>query len=120
MTFEVTAYFIFLVILTELLTELVIKSELFKPLRNWIKSWGPWFSTLFSCGYCFSVWAALGVVLISQISYPLTGNHVIDLGLTALVVHRLSNILHNSIDKWTDKYYDVRYTNSEHVSEEEE
>lgn len=115
----IIVYFIFLVILTELLTELVIKSEIFKPLRNRIKSWGPWFDTLFSCGYCFSVWAAFGVVFVSQISYPLTGTHVIDLGITALVVHRLSNILHNVIDKWTDKYYDIRYINSEHISEGE-
>ena len=104
---------IFLVFLTELLTELVIKSEIFRPVRNSIFKLGDWFTKLFSCGYCFSVWAAAGVVLISNTSYTLTGTYWIDLGLTALVVHRMSNILHNVIDKYTDKYYDVRYVNTE-------
>jgi hypothetical protein len=113
MSFTIILHFIFLVVLTELLTELVIKSEITKPLRNWIKSWGSWFDTLFSCGYCFSVWAAVGVVLLTQVSYPLTGIILLDLGLTALVVHRLSNVFHNIIDKWTDKYYDMQFVNTE-------
>jgi len=101
------------VLLTELLTELVIKSDIFKPMRNVIFKLGDWFQKLFSCGYCFSVWAAAVVVLLTDTSYPLTGIHWLDLGLMALVVHRLSNVLHNVIDKYTDKYYDVRYVNTE-------
>ena len=106
-------YIVFLVVLTEALTELAIKSEIFKTAREKISSLNNWLKTLLSCGYCFSVWVAFGVVFSAQISYPLVGNHWIDLGLTALVVHRLSNILHNVIDKWTDKYYDMRFINSE-------
>ena len=104
---------LFLVILTEAITELVIKSEIFEPLRNRIKVVGSWFEKLFSCGYCFSVWSAFTVVFIAQISYPLTGYILLDLSLTALIVHRLSNILHNIVDKWTDKYYDMRFINTE-------
>ena len=100
------------VLLTELLTELVIKSVLFKPVREILFKLGGWFKDLFSCGYCFSVWVAVAVVLLTNTSYPLTGTHWLDLGLMALVVHRLSNVLHNVIDKWTDKYYDTRYVNS--------
>lgn len=101
------------VVLTELLTELVIKSEIFRPVRNHLFSLGDWFKSLFSCGYCFSVWAAFGVVFLTQTRYPLTGNSFLDLGLMALVVHRLSNVMHNTIDKWTDKYYDTRYINTD-------
>ena len=100
------------VILTEAVTELVIKSEIFKPVRNVFFMLGDWFKKLFSCGYCFSVWAAATVVFLIDTSYPLTGNHWLDLGLMALVVHRLANILHNVIDKYTDKYYDQRYVNT--------
>ena len=100
------------VVLTELLTELVIKSAIFSPVRNVFFKLGDWFTKLFSCGYCFSVWAALAIVLLTNTSYPLVGNHWLDLGLMALVVHRLSNILHNVIDKYTDKYYDQRYVNT--------
>lgn len=101
------------VLITELLTELVIKSDIFKPVRNIIFKLGDWFQKLFSCGYCFSVWAAAAVVLLTDTSYPLTGTHWLDLGLMALVVHRLANVVHNVIDKYTDKYYDVRYVNTE-------
>ncbi len=100
------------VVLTELLTELVVKSEIFRPVRSVIFKLGSWFEKLFSCGYCFSVWAATGVVFVTDTSYPLTGNDWLNLGLMALVVHRLSNILHNVIDKYTDKYYDQRYINT--------
>ena len=103
-----------LILLTELLTELAVKSEIFKPVREKLSGVSPWLKELLSCGYCFSVWVAFGGVFLTQISYPLVGNQWVDLGLTALVVHRLSNILHNVIDKWTDKYYDMRFINSEH------
>lgn len=100
------------IVITEALTELVVKSEIFKPFRQRLFSLGEWFQKLFSCGYCFSVWVAFGVVFITQTSYPLTGNVLLDLGFMALAIHRLSNILHNVIDKWTDKYYDTRYVNT--------
>ena len=102
------------VLLTELSVELVIKSEIFRPVREKVFFiLGDWFKKLFTCGYCFSVWAAFGVVFLTNTSYPLTGNSYVDLALCALVVHRLSNVLHNVIDKVTDKYYDVRYVNTE-------
>ncbi len=104
---------VFVIILTELTTELIIKSEIFKPVRNLIFKLGDWFTKLFSCGYCFSVWAAAAVVFLTNTSYPLTSNHWLDLGLMALVVHRLSNYLHNFNDKFLDKYYDVRFVNTE-------
>lgn len=105
--------FLMVIVLTELLTELVVKSQLFLPFRNLVSKLGGWFEKLFNCGYCFSVWVAMGVVFLTQTSYPLTGTSWLDLGLTALVVHRLSNVLHNIIDKWTDKYYNTRYVNTE-------
>lgn len=106
--------FIFSIILTELFTELIVKSVIFKPVRDRIKSINTWFKELMGCGYCISIWVAFGVVLLVQPVYPLTGTTWIDLPLTAFSVHRLSNILHNCIDKLTDKYYDTRFINSEH------
>lgn len=111
--------FLFAVLLTELLTELVIKSEIAKPVRDFIKSRASWLNTLFSCGYCFSVWVAVGVVLLLGMSYNLTGWYWVDLGITALLIHRLSNYLHNFNDKFLDKYYDMRYINSGPEPEEE-
>ncbi|KKL91952.1 hypothetical protein LCGC14_1889510, partial [marine sediment metagenome] len=39
--------------------------------------------------------------------------YAVNVLLTLLVVHRTSNIMHNVIDKWTDKYYDMRYINTD-------
>jgi hypothetical protein len=66
-----------------------------------------------SCGYCFSVWAAAGVVFTIGTSYDFTGISVVDLGLTSLIVHRLSNYLHNFNDCWLDKYYNLQRINTE-------
>jgi hypothetical protein len=112
--------FILAVILTELLTELAIKSVLFKPLRGRLRRLSGWLDELLTCGYCFSVWVAFGVVFLIQVSYSLVGSQWVDLGLTALVVHRLSNYLHNFNDKFLDKYYDLRFINSEYGSSERE
>lgn len=101
------------VLLTELIVELVIKSEIFKNPVTWIRSLGSWFNTLFSCGYCFSVWVAAGVVFFTQTAYPLISNGFVNLAITALVVHRLSNYLHNFNDKWLDKYYSMSHLNTE-------
>ncbi len=100
------------VLMTELLTELVIKSEIAKPAREFIKARGNWLNTLFSCGYCFSVWVAFGVVFLFDLDYNLTGRYWVDFAITALLIHRLSNYLHNFNDKYLDKYYDMRYINS--------
>ena len=112
--------FISAVLLTELLTELVIKEEIIKPARVFIKSRGSWLETLFSCGYCFSVWTAFGVAFLLGLAYNLTGWYWVDLTLTSLLIHRLSNYLHNFNDKYLDKYYDTRYINSGSMPEEEE
>lgn len=105
--------FLMVIVLTELLTELVVKSQIFLPFRKGISKLGGWFEKLIQCGYCLSVWVAAGVVFLTQTSYPLTGISWLDLGLMALVVHRLSNVLHNIIDKWTDKYYSMNHVNTE-------
>lgn len=104
--------FLAAIILTELLTELIVKSVLFKPLRA-RASINQWLYDLFHCGYCMSVWVSAGVVFTIGTSYDFTGVSLLDLGLTSLIVHRLSNYLHNFNDKWLDKYYDTRFVNTE-------
>ena len=104
--------FLAAIILTELLTELVVKSVIFKPVRKYV-SRNAWLNELFHCGYCLSVWVSAGVVFIIGESYDFTGVSIFDLGLTALIVHRLSNYLHNFNDKALDKYYDTRFVNTD-------
>lgn len=82
------------IICTEAMTELAVKSELFLPLRKFLfesKSVSFRFiHKIFDCGYCFSVWAAmLSVVLVYNI------NTYTAYFMAVLIVHRLSNLLHN-------------------------
>lgn len=105
--------FLAAIVLTELLTELIVKSVLFKPLRTRLQGINAWFQELFSCGYCVSVWVSAGVVFTTGTSYDFTGINLVDWGLTSLIVHRLSNYLHNFNDCWLDKYYNVQRVNTE-------
>ncbi len=99
---------------TEAVVELVIKSQFFAPVRRLASKLGSWTEELFKCGYCFSVWVALGwIALVPAVIIPASSWHVVNVLLTLLVVHRTSNIMHNVIDKWTDKYYDTRYVNTD-------
>lgn len=102
-----------LALLTEALTEVAIKSTIFKPIRERVSKVGVWVKELLSCGYCFSFWVAWFLTTLSDLRFPLTDINVINCLLMALIVHRSSNVIHNVIDKWTDKYYDTRYINTD-------
>ena len=96
--------FLLAVVLTEAITEIVTKSEIFNPIRAKIFSLGQsnkffsWLHSLLDCGYCFSVWAgALTAILFFR---DVNLIHVyIDWFFVALVLHRLSNLFHNFVDK---------------------
>lgn len=103
-----------LAFVTEASVELVIKSEFFRPLREQIFRLGPWFKKLFTCGYCFSVWVATAAVAaVPTVILPLSDLPLVNALITVFLVHRLSNVMHNVIDKWTDKYYDMRFVNTD-------
>jgi hypothetical protein len=98
---------------TEATVELLVKSEFFKHPRQVLSRWS-WFKALINCGYCTSVWVAMGFIAATPASVlRLSDWAFVNVLITLLLVQRLSNIMHNVIDKWTDKYYDVRYVNTE-------
>lgn len=94
--------FVSSIIVTEALTELLVKSEFFKPLRAWLfnnKSniLSKFIHTVLDCGYCTSIWVAFFVsIYLIDIS-----SIFINVGwfVAWLVVHRLSNLLHFCIDR---------------------
>jgi len=89
--------FFIMIVGIEALTELVVKSEFFSPLRNFFlnkkskKLYG-FINNILQCPYCFSVWAALIVICMSYNSYSIFILYV-------LFVHRLANVCHNIFDK---------------------
>lgn len=98
---------------TEALVQLITKSEIFELPRRILSKWS-WFERLLSCGYCTSVWVAMGLILVAPVTVlPISIWPFVNVLITLLLVHRLSNVIHNVTDKWTDKYYDLRYTNTD-------
>ena len=96
--------FLLATILTEAITEIVTKSEIFEPLRANIFKLGQsnkfftWLHSLLDCGYCFSVWSgALVAILFFRDIHLLHWS--IDWFFVALVLHRLANLFHNIMDK---------------------
>ncbi len=108
------------VVVTEAIVELLCKSRLFLPLRNFIDnitSKDSWFcknivgfiNKIISCGYCTSVWVSSVItplVIFFSEGYEITNikNWLLVIMLV-IFVHRVSNYLHMFIDKWVDKFY---------------
>lgn len=114
MSFSFYLFLIFILSLAvESLTEIIVKSEIFRPFRDFIFKLGSFFEKLFTCGYCFSVWVSTAAVsAVPDVILPLSGIFGVNALVTVLIIHRLSNIIHNIIDKWTDKYYSMSHVNS--------
>lgn len=97
-------YVIIAVIITEAITEIVVKSELFLPVKSKIFELGnnnrffKWLHSLIDCGYCFSVWAGLFTSLLMLNDFNIVNKYV-DWFLLGIVVHRLSNLFHNIMDR---------------------
>ena len=106
---------LFSVVFTEGLTELVRKASILDKPRDFIRKIS-FFDLLLSCGYCTSVWSAmLPASLVFLIAAPLLFYQKIALFVFfTVVIHRLSNYLHNFNDKHLDKYYQVSRQQFEH------
>jgi hypothetical protein len=107
--FELSIIQVLVIILNiEAVTNIISKSELFKPLRgglfNLYNSRGIKFAgfvhDLIDCPYCTSVWVSLFYLLCVYISAssPLFLSIFVFFCLI-IVFHRLSNILHHIIDR---------------------
>ena len=92
------------VVLTEAITELVVKSEIFRPLRAKIFSLGAknkffkWLHGLLDCGYCFSVWAGWTVAFLFRDQFALF-HPIIDWFIVGVLLHRGANLFHNIMDR---------------------
>jgi len=96
--------FLLAIILTEALTEIITKSEIFEPLRARVFKLGQanrffkWMHELLDCGYCFSVWAGalIAILFFRDLNLLHWG---LDWFFIAIVLHRLSNLFHNIMDR---------------------
>lgn len=90
------------IILTEATTEILVKSELFRPVRQYLFEKGKpaltYLHDLLDCGHCTSVWVGwfMALILLGDINVV---HWSIDWLFLGLAVHRLSNVWHFAIDK---------------------
>jgi hypothetical protein len=95
-----TLFILFLVILTEAITQIITKSELFKPIRGFFfkrrkNRFYNYMHDLLDCGYCTSVWVGWFVI----ITFLYIDSVILNVFFAGLILHRLSNILHFIIDR---------------------
>jgi len=88
------------VILTEAITQIITKSELFRPIRKFLferreNKFCSYLHDLFDCGYCVSVWVGWFVI----IAFLYIDSVALNVLFAGLILHRLSNILHFIIDR---------------------
>lgn len=101
----IVVYFIIAIILTEAITELVVKSFFFEPLRKYFFNRQEKnvvynkISYLLECGYCFSVWAGMFSSIFMFKIYDDIEFNVLQLFILGLVIHRVANMLHYLIDR---------------------
>lgn len=77
------------IIAAEAMTQLTCKAEIFNRPRNWFKNLCGFTKELIECPYCVSVWVA-GFTTVLYVYYEF-----IYLFIIGLVIHRLSNFLHD-------------------------
>lgn len=99
--------FLFSIVLVESITELLTKSEIFSPVREFFFNRRQnkvlaFIHRLLDCGYCTSVWAGWFVALVFFMNIGII-NVWVDWFFIGLLIHRLSNILHFIIDR-IDRY----------------
>jgi hypothetical protein len=104
--------FILAVIFVEAVTEILTKSELFKPVREFFfnrrsNSIFDKVHELIDCGYCTSVWVGFLTAFIMFRDLDLISKYI-DWFFVGIVLHRLSNILHSVIDYINrDRYKEI-------------
>lgn len=91
------------IILIEAVTNILTKSDIFRPLRAYLFESNNkilrFFHTLLDCPYCTSVWVSLSsIVMLCLYVYSLLP-HILALFFMGIILHRLSNILHFIIDR---------------------
>ena len=91
------------IVLTETLTELIVKSEILSPFRKFFfdRKANKLFNKiheLLDCGYCTSVWIGwfFGILLFRE---HILINEYVDWFFVGLLLHRASNFLHNFYDR---------------------
>jgi hypothetical protein len=89
-----------LIIFVEAVTEIITTSSIMSKFRNML-SYSDFLGELIHCGYCTSVWVAASVAWIDPLA--VSNQFWINYVITLFVLHRLSNVLHELVEKWVGR-----------------
>jgi len=100
---------VLLIFSIEATTNILSKSELFKPLRQYLFNRSnnrmvKFMHDLIDCPYCTSVWVSLFYICALFLSVDIDATSILLIFMCVITLHRLSNILHHLIDR-TNKNY---------------
>jgi len=91
------------IILIEAVTNILTKSELFRPLRAYLFESNNkilrFIHNMLDCPYCTSVWVSLFSVILLYLYINNLLPHILALFFMGVILHRLSNVLHFIIDR---------------------
>jgi len=91
------------IILIEAITNILTKSDIFKPLRAYLFGSNNkvlrFIHNILDCPYCTSVWVSLSSILLLCLYLNNLLPRILALFFMGVVLHRLSNILHFVIDR---------------------
>jgi len=95
--------FLLTALLVEAITGILVKSELFLPVRKYLfESNYRIFKFVFrilDCPYCTSVWVSLFCVCMLYLYIIGMLHEILALFLLGIILHRFSNIIHHLIDR---------------------
>jgi hypothetical protein len=109
MDYNMILYILLMILSVEATTNIVSKSELFKPIRKYLFNLSKYraikfLHDLIDCPYCTSVWVSLFHVCTLVLVSIFGGIDIFILFMCVLSLHRLSNILHHLIDRINRNY----------------
>jgi len=104
------------IILIEAITNIISKSELFGPLREFLfKSNNrilKFTHDIVDCPYCTSVWVSLFCTVMLYLYNINTLPQILALFFMGIVLHRISNVLHFIIDRVDSNHVDLDKENT--------
>jgi hypothetical protein len=92
--------FLLLIIFVEAVTEIITTSSIMSKFRQ-VLSYSDFLGELIHCGYCTSVWVAASVAWVDP--WIISEQFWINYAVTLFVLHRLSNVLHELMEKWLSR-----------------
>jgi len=110
-------------LLVESIVEIISKSGVFLPFREWLANkknpFLVFISDMMNCPFCLSVWAGWFVAIVLNITIPLIGQGVVwgvvSYFLSGLLLHKIANVIHDIHDRIV-----YSYDKPDNVSEDQE